>query len=260
MKLTIQKPFHTTSYSITTNSRHLYEWLEIAYGEYATNVAQATHNIHIDVLNGFQSKVCVDGLELTVRDPVDYLNKYIYETSIMIPDYFLFHASAVQKNDKAYVFLSPTSRGKSTLTCYLVNNSFTFISDDVVAINKSDLQIQRINNNIHLRPNGYNAIKDVLKNNRVLHCSYFCFDRYVFYPFFPSNYDKINCVEFFYTKFSPVNRITYLDTNDRNTVLYKSALYPYNIDLKAFEFITKIQQNFHKMIEYNCFDFLVNNI
>ena len=46
MKLTIQKPFHTTSYSITTNSRHMYEWLEIAYGEYATNVAQATHNIH----------------------------------------------------------------------------------------------------------------------------------------------------------------------------------------------------------------------
>ena len=82
----------------------MYEWLEIAYGEYATNVARATHNIDIDVLNGFQSKVCVDGLELTVRDPVEYLNKYIYESSITIPDYFLFHASLFKKTIRHMFF------------------------------------------------------------------------------------------------------------------------------------------------------------
>lgn len=49
--------------------------------------------------------------------------------------YFVLHASSIEYKNKGFIFVGPSSSGKSSIVSTLINKGFNFLSDDLVIIN-----------------------------------------------------------------------------------------------------------------------------
>lgn len=90
-----------------------------------------------------------------------------------------YHAGAVENNGFAYLFVSPTRGGKSTLIAYLVERGFIFINDDYVSIDLDTYYVKPHIAPIHLRLDSITILK---KNGCNIQGSYDNIGRMVYVP------------------------------------------------------------------------------
>lgn len=57
------------------------------------------------------------------------------------PDHVLFHAGAVERDGKVIVIAGDSGRGKSTLTAALVQDGFSYLTDEMVALDPTTLAV-----------------------------------------------------------------------------------------------------------------------
>ncbi|MBU1627468.1 hypothetical protein KKB18_08890 [bacterium] len=60
----------------------------------------------------------------------------IFSINNEIKSHFLFHAGAVAKNDKGFLFPAPPSLGKTTITLALIDKGCKLLTDDIAAFNR----------------------------------------------------------------------------------------------------------------------------
>ena len=70
------------------------------------------------------------------------------------------HAAAVEHNNRAYIFAAPTGSGKTTLTAYLSELGYAYISDDEVSIDIASLRVQSNPKPLHLREDSVLVLHD----------------------------------------------------------------------------------------------------
>lgn len=80
------------------------------------------------------------------------LCEIIRRALILKTDYFCFHAAAVEKNGKSFIFISTGNSGKSTLCTALLFRGYKLISDDTCWINPNDGTIYPYPLAIGIRP------------------------------------------------------------------------------------------------------------
>jgi hypothetical protein len=68
--------------------------------------------------------------------------------------YFVLHASAVEVNGAAAVFMAPSTGGKSTLAAFMSTLGYPIVADDLVALDFSepDIRVIRASSNLRLWP------------------------------------------------------------------------------------------------------------
>lgn len=66
-----------------------------------------------------------------------YLSERYLET--LSDRYIFFHGGAVAKNDKVYIFMAPTTTGKSTMLVNMTINALNYLSDDIIVVDRNNL-------------------------------------------------------------------------------------------------------------------------
>ena len=90
--------------------------------------------------------------------PIQYLENLLYATLIPEEDVLALHGAAVAKDGKATLLLASTTSGKSTLTAFLWQAGYEYITDDEIFITCKDLMVQPIRKNLSLRQGGFDLL------------------------------------------------------------------------------------------------------
>jgi len=182
-------------------------------------------------------------------------------SSINDSSIFALHGAAVEYNCKAYIFLASTTSGKTTLASYLVSNSFGYITDDCILLDKNNFTIHPVKAPIQLRTGGLKVLKDykaepqnieVIENEKDL--------RYVYMP---DNYinnplpiEKI----FFIRRTANINSLIPMNTTTRITELMKSPIREYPVTSEYIRFISQLTKYECQYLLYHDMNYVIEVI
>lgn len=165
-KLKIIRPYLNPVIYIETNSLFLYNQLLLMYMNNNLTLPTGKNILNIQISKEkYYYIISVDKHKpYIVEDALSEISSLIIFYRKPIQNYVLLHCAAIAKDNKALLFIGPTHSGKTTLTTYLINNGYNYISDDYVAISSNNLNVQPNGNPIHLRLNGMEILTDQCKN------------------------------------------------------------------------------------------------
>lgn len=156
------RPFQS-GFKISSNSSYVIDFLRIHYGQYIScTPCVVDYNVKIHEKRYSSSNhylIEYDEYTHFTDAPIDELMNYIRTNSVFNKNILALHGAAVERNSRAYLFLAPTLTGKTTLTCYLCNNGFKYITDDCILINRDNLFVYPYCLPMHLRNGGIEALK-----------------------------------------------------------------------------------------------------
>ena len=171
------------------------------------------------------------------------------------------HGGAVEYKNGAYLIVAATTSGKTTLTSYLVSNSFGYITDDCIILYRESFKIYPFTTPLHLRKGGYNALKALgcAPENYVFLDSV-SIKRYVYTPnnsvSKPLPLKKI----FFITRTEDTNILEEMNTTEKITALLKSPITEYEIDGSYLSFISKLSAIPCKRLYYSNMNYVAEVI
>lgn len=152
-------------------------------------------------------------------------------------DIHLLHGAAIEWQRRAYVFLAPTTSGKTTLASYLTSNGFGYITDDCILLDKTNFYIHPNTTPIHLRNGGLDILKQY--NAEPMHVKHIN-ERYVYTP--------NNCITdalpiskiYFIKRTENENKVVQMNTITRITELMKSPIQEYQVTSEYIKFISHL--------------------
>jgi hypothetical protein len=74
--------------------------------------------------------------------------------------HFVFHATAVSREDRALVVSGPSTFGKTTLAVHLAGRGFRLLADDITAVERSSSRVLPFHRPLHLRPGTRETLED----------------------------------------------------------------------------------------------------
>lgn len=90
--------------------------------------------------------------------PIQFLENLLYASLIPEDDVLALHGAAVAKDGRATLLLASTTSGKSTLTAFLWQAGYEYITDDEIFISCKDIQLKPVRKNLSLRQGGYDLL------------------------------------------------------------------------------------------------------
>lgn len=262
MKSVVISPPFQTSFKIKTNCEELVRLLKLKHGKYLTTCCRngAKSIMAVRKEDGvydiaFSNKVVQDKSGAVAIDEI------IFNNTQFDPNIFAIHGAAVEWQGRACLFLASTTSGKSTLTSYLTNKGFGYITDDCILLDRTSYKIYPYPAPIHLRDGGL----DVLKRCHAEPYSFEIMDdqslrRYVYTPSncvdVPVTLDKI----FFINRTDDENRVLPMDTNSRIMALMKSPITPYPVTSAYLAFLSRLSSQDCFTLNYCDMDFVAEVI
>lgn len=243
MTTLILAPPQLPSNAIMTNCPIFIRTLCLKYGKYITKTAINITNSHtIKVLKTDQTyEITYDTTRITTSNALQAIEDILYSQRSFHPDIFALHGAAIAYNNQSTLFLAATTSGKTTLTSYLVNKGYGYITDDCILLNRRTFNIHPYNTPLHLRSGGL----DILRKCQALPNSLEFLDdpsftRYVYTP--------TDCVTtplplgriFFITRTDCENRIEEMTTTERMTELLKAPITEYPMNSEHLQFIARL--------------------
>lgn len=245
-----QAPCQTT-FKINTTCFHLIEQLYLQYGKYVTS-QYVPWEKEISIWKKENSYLFVTKEHQYFTDnPLKEIDKFFYEQKRYDEDVFAIHGAAVECCGRAYLFLSPSKGGKSTLTSYLVNQGFGYITDDCVLLDKKDFRIYPCTNPVRLREGSKEILKKYDVNIPTILLDSPPIHRYIYNP--------VNCVTdaiplgriFFFSKDEGVNSLEIMDHTKSRIELIKSAMVAHQIDAQYLKFVARLSQEGCYFVRYS---------
>ena len=233
-----------TPYALITNCQHLTKLLRFKHGMYMISSAKFTHHNTIKAIGthhtyavSYKNNYCI------TRHPLQAIEEILHAHRTFPPNIFALHGAAIEHNRQAYLFLAPTTTGKTTLTSYLTTQGFGYITDDCVLLDRETFTIHPYTTPLHLRSGGvavlkeYNALPDTLE-----YLDDPAFQRYVYTP--------DNCITdslplgriFFITRTKHDNHIEEMNGTQRMTALLKSPIIEYPLTSEYMQFIARLSK------------------
>lgn len=182
--------------------------------------------------------------------PIQYLENLLYATLIPEEDVLALHGAAVAKDGKTTLLLASTTSGKSTLTAFLWQAGYEYITDDEIFITRKDFRVQPVRKNLSLRQGGYDLLGAEFKKVHKV------FDgktnTYIIIPEEKLNYESytIDKVVFLAGYGSDEPYFVKLEPRDAFLRLLKGQLSSKNSDGNVTEkylMLTKLAQNTYEM-------------
>lgn len=224
-------PPHVTPIAVACEDSAVARWLRLTYGDYITEQAPSAAAIAITVQkDGGEYRVRCDGTTRHTTVPTAVIADLFYEKQHYPATILALHGGAVAKDGKAYLFLAATTSGKTTLTTYLTEQGFSYITDDCILLDEEN-RVHPFTTPVHLRAGGYEVLR---QTGCALSEAVFLDDpamtRYVFTPknraTSPLPLERI----FFIERTTDRNHCEILKTTEKMTALMKSPIKPYALN------------------------------
>ncbi len=240
--IVIDMPFQT-QFNIITNCSILLHELKLKYGRYAID----SYSQCLNIIRAIRQN---DGYIVTFRDfqqrtnfPLSLCGQIILENLEYDKSICALHGASLFYKEKAFIFLAPTTSGKTTLTAYLLNQGMSYITDDCILLDRENFFIHPCTTPLHLRKRGleilrqYNLFQrplptiDEVSGKRFIYAPEHCVNSSV-------SFDKI----YFIKRSETLNDLRILTTTEKIIALLKSPITHYPISGDYIQFISKIAQ------------------
>ena len=242
MKKYLRRPFHTPDYEIISDCPEFLESLCLQYGGYICDTAsQNPYRITVkkEKNSGYIFKHTA-GKSVTDK-PLLLFDDILFETTVYDEKILPLHGAAVEYGGRAYIFLAPTTSGKTTLTAYLTHNGLGYITEDTAIVDKNTFEIYPYPCPVHLRAGGIDVLKKYginIPDIKILETH--AGTRHIYTP--------ENCVTtkiplgriFFIERSESENRIIDIPVNESVMELMKSGMTVYNPTAGHLKLISKL--------------------
>ena len=247
---------HQSSFSITTNSPELVENLHLQYGKYLKEQIAAKADFEISATKGGDSYHFLSPQDDRVtKYPLHDIDAFIFNNNVYEPSVFAMHGAAVEWQGDCYIFLAPTTSGKTTLTAFLTSHGFRYLTDDCILLDRSELTVCPQATPIQLRDGGLDVLRSLRiepKELKLLEEAP-ALRRFVYTP--------QKCTEdsiplkaiYFINRTKNENKLISMSTTERITELMKSPITQYPVTAEHLRFITRLSKtdcyrlNYHDM-------------
>ena len=238
--INISAPFQT-EFTIETSCAKIIDSLFLKHGKYATFSNECAKE-HITIaVDGKNCKITYRNNSIHTRDPFKTIEDLMYENRKYDSSIFAIHGGAVEHNGEAYLIIAATTSGKTTLTSFLVEHGFGYITDDCILLDREHLLIYPNTTPIHLRQGGYDVLKKLdAAPNRLQTLDSPSFYRYTYTP---QNYINVPLPIkriFFINRTQNQNKIEYMTPEEKIIALLKSPITYYKISSDYLSFIAKL--------------------
>ncbi|MBO5248851.1 MAG: hypothetical protein J6B54_06180 [Clostridia bacterium] len=251
MKRWISCPFQT-SFCVETEDEGFLTNLKLKYGRYCVEYGESDASC-FGVIRDPETdlyRIRWKGEESCYYSPLGYLAREIGTCRKFHSDIFALHGAAVVHDGGAYVFLAATTSGKTTLTTFLTQNGFGYLTDDCVLIDRETLEVFPCTTPIHLREGGVSVLRQYGYCPTLAHLRDPGFERWTFTP--------LRCEEqpvplkqiFFLQRTEGENSVVGLPTNEIFSRLLTSPIVEYSLTADYLKMISRLAQGVPKELRY----------
>lgn len=156
----IELPF-STAFTVHTDLNIVIKLLSLYYGHYFVS-SNYTHALQLKIASNNHGgyRIEFNGQIYNEQYFMKTVSHLIYQNTVYSDEIIALHGAAVELNESAYVFLAPTTGGKSTLCSFLVNKDCGYITDDCVLIDRTNMCIHPCTKPLHIRPSSFKILLD----------------------------------------------------------------------------------------------------
>lgn len=251
MKQWISSPFQT-SFCVETEDKALLTNLRLKYGRYCAEHGESDapcFKVTRDLASN-RYRILWRGEESSFISPLGYLAREIGQSRQFSPRVLALHGAAVVHDGGSYVFLAATTSGKTTLTTFLTQNGFGYLTDDCVLIDRETLEVFPCTTPIHLREGGVSVLRQYGCCPTLAHLQDPGFERWTFTP--------LRCEEepvplkqiFFLQRTEGENAVVDLPTNEIFSRLLTSPIVEYSLTADHLKMISRLAQGVPKELRY----------
>ena len=261
MTIYLRRPFHIPEYEITADCSYFMESLCLQYGKYINNViGDNMSNVYKIIVtkksdNDYMFEH-IGGMTATA-DPLYEIDEILFNTTTYDSSILALHGAAVEYNGYAYIFLAPTTTGKTTLTAYLTNDNFGYITEDCILIDRQTLTVYPYACPVHLRSGGVEVLQRygiTIPNMQIFGDP--AGTRYVYTP--------SNCVTvplplgriYFIERGETENRVTNMSTSASMIELMKSPITVYPLSGEYIRLISTLAKVGCKRVIYRDMEYI----
>lgn len=161
MELCLALPFREAC-AIFTNCGDFRQAMEGKYGRYVFPLVHANTEISFSIIReGAVYRFASPLGEVMTETPLHALDRYLFEHLTFSPQVLALHGAAVEWRGGCYLFLAATTSGKTTLTAYLTERGFGFLTDDCILLDRESLCVHPDAEPLHLRDGGLEVLRRV---------------------------------------------------------------------------------------------------
>ena len=244
--------------SVDFDDSELYASLTLLYGKYVARKYHSGRQVLNILVQKFENNsylIRYENCSVLTRNLVSTLKNIFCLSTFFCSNILALHGAAVSYNSQAYIFLSSTAGGKSTLASYLTLNGFGYITDDCVLIDEETLKIVPSSTPIHLRAGG----KKLLENEGFLEDSHLTLTKEINrHVYFPENLTDapIRIARIYFSSFGRENAVENISNFELLLRIMRSPIIEYKINLDYMKKISSISQIPSYHITYSDMDFV----
>ena len=245
MKILFLIPIFQPKCSIITNCSLLERQLYLKYGKYLSSTSTPTDYMirATKTENNYTIETPTENFESD--SPLHEIDKFLFDHTEYDPRVLALHGAAVEWKGKCHLFLAATTSGKTTLTSYLCQNGFGYLTDDCILLDRQSLCVHPFATPIQLRSGGVEVLKhyNALPSNLERLEEGDTLVRYVYTPSnIPSKAVPLANL-FFIERTDDENALMEMSTTERITALMKSPITNYPITGEYLRFLSTLAKS-----------------
>ena len=237
--VTVACPFQS-SVCVQTEDRALLKNLRLKYGQYLLDGDNNKAEFRLCEQENGKYKAIGDGKTIEVDSSLNYISAFLTRTRTFSPKILALHGAAVAYGGNAYLFLAPTTGGKTTLTAWLTERGADYITDDCILINRETLEVYPCTTPIHLRTGGVTVLREQNALPEGLeHLDAPGFERWVFTPKNRVS-GPVPLGKIYFLSRTDQNRHVPLSSNDAFIRLLKSPMTEYPVTPSHLQIMSRL--------------------
>ena len=239
---------------------HLESVLSLQYGRYLRrepgDVPAGLHIIE-ERIDESQYTIKACGETKVTEYPLSEIDDILYDHNQVEDQFFGLHAGAVARGERAYIFAAPTTAGKTTLTTYLVQQGFSYVTDDCVLIHMDTFQITPYPKPVHLRDGGFAVLSQMgMLPPEMEHCRHEGVERYIFTPENQAAGQLEIGALFFIERTEKENQVIPLPPLEAMQMLMKGPIAHRKVDSRYLRFLAELSKRRCKRLQYSSMEYV----
>lgn len=261
MTFCIERPFLGGALNVQTECAPLVQELNLLYGRFFQPGSKAESESIVVTGEGRQFQVLWRGELRETDNPLQVIDNIVYGSTVVQEGYFALHGGAVASKHNAYLFAAPTTSGKTTLTAYLTQKGFDYVTDDCVIVDMCSMKVIPYPKPIHLREGGLKVLEAadiVLPEMHRLHNP--TMDRYAYTPDCVAEPELEIGGIFFLERNGSVNQMIEIAPFEAMQELMKSPIAHRKADIAYLKFLRALANKPCKRLRYRDMEFVKDQL
>ena len=260
MKRYLDRPHMCPVVELDLDDSNLESILSLQYGRYLRrepgDIPAGLHIIE-ERIGDSQYAIMACGETKITEHPLSEIDDILYDHTQVEDQFFGLHAGAVARGEKGYIFAAPTTAGKTTLTTYLVQQGFSYVTDDCVLINMDTYQITPYPKPVHLRDGGFAVLAQMgLVPPKIEHCCHEEVEQYIYTPEDQAAGQLEIGALFFIERTEKINQVMPLSPLDAMQMLMKGPIAHRKVDSRYLRFLAELSKRRCKRLQYSSLEYV----